>query len=94
VTHPLASLDFARAGITSVVWATGYAPDFGWITCDAFDTTGIPRHVRGVSVVPGLHFLGLPGLSRRASSFIWGVWHDAAYLADQIAAKTAAPATA
>ncbi|MGH4767230.1 FAD-dependent oxidoreductase, partial [Klebsiella pneumoniae] len=34
---------------------------------------------------PGVYFLGLPWLSRRGSTFIWGVWHDAKYIADQIA---------
>ena len=91
VTDPVTALDLAAAGITSVVWATGYAFDFGWIECDVFNPDGSPRHVRGVSDIPGLHFLGLPGLSRRASAFIWGVWHDAAYLADQIAARETTP---
>ncbi len=85
VTDPLAELDLAAAGITAVVWATGYAFDFGWVDCDVFNPDGSPRHRCGVSPVPGLYFLGLPGLSRRASAFIWGVWHDAAYLADHIA---------
>ncbi len=94
MTNPVLALDLAAAGISTVIWATGYAFDFGWIECDAFDARGNPRHERGVSPVSGLHFLGLPGLSRRASSFIWGVWHDAAYLADHIAAKRAAPVAA
>ena len=42
---------------------------------------------RGVTAVPGLYFLGLGWLARRAAPFIWGVWHDAAYLADQIDAR-------
>ena len=90
VAHPLTALDLAAAGISTVVWATGYAFDFGWIECDVWHTDGRPRHHRGVSEVPGLHFLGLPGLSRRASAFIWGVWHDAAYLAEHIAARETA----
>lgn len=90
VINPVIALDLRAAGITSVVWATGYAFDFGWVDIDAFDADGNPRHQRGVSDVPGLHFLGLPGLSRRASAFIWGVWHDAAYLADRIAERTGA----
>jgi putative flavoprotein involved in K+ transport len=49
-----------------------------------FDERGRPKHQRGVSVEPGMYFLGLPWLSRRASSFIYGVWHDARYLADHI----------
>jgi putative flavoprotein involved in K+ transport len=44
-------------------------------------------HQRGVSAVPGLYFLGLPWLSRRASSFIFGVEQDAAHLADHIVAR-------
>jgi putative flavoprotein involved in K+ transport len=87
VTHPRLALDFAQAGITTIVWATGYALDFSWIKLDAFDGQGRPIHERGVSVVPGLYFLGLPWLSRRASAFIWGVWHDAAFIAAHIAAN-------
>ena len=54
---------------------------------DAFDPQGKPQHQRGVSSEPGIYFLGLPWLSRRASSFIWGVWHDAKFLADHIATQ-------
>ncbi|MGH8254970.1 MAG: flavin-containing monooxygenase, partial [Steroidobacteraceae bacterium] len=85
VTDPILALRLADAGVNAIVWATGYAFDFNWIKIAAFDESGHPRHRRGVSVVPGLHFLGLPWLSRRASSFIWGVWHDAGYLAAHIA---------
>ncbi|HTV49604.1 MAG TPA: NAD(P)/FAD-dependent oxidoreductase [Steroidobacteraceae bacterium] len=85
VTHPLTQLKLASAGITSIIWATGYSLDFGWIKLDAFDAKGRPAHERGVSRIPGLYFLGLPWLSRRASPFIWGVWHDAEYLANHIA---------
>jgi putative flavoprotein involved in K+ transport len=87
VTHPVLALNFSEAGITSIIWATGYKLDFSWIKLDAFDAEGRPRHDRGVSVVPGLYFLGLSWLSRRASAFIWGVWHDAAYIAEHIAAN-------
>jgi putative flavoprotein involved in K+ transport len=84
MVHPLLELDLARAGVTSILWATGYAADFSWLQVDAFDSRGKPRHQRGVSSEPGVYFLGLPWLSRRGSSFIWGVWHDARYLADHI----------
>lgn len=90
MTYPMRQLDFAKLGVTSIIWATGYALDFRWLKVDTFDDKGAPKHERGVSVVPGLYFLGLPWLSRRASSFIWGVWHDAAYLADQIATRRGA----
>lgn len=84
VTTPLTKLDLDEAGVTSIVWATGFATDYSWLQVDAFDENGKPRHQRGVSSEPGVYFLGLPWLSRRGSSFIWGVWHDARYLADQI----------
>lgn len=85
-TNPVLALDLAASGITSIVWATGYGLDFGWVKMDVFDEKGRPIHQRGVSAIPGLYFLGLAWLSRRASPFIWGVWHDADYLASQIAA--------
>lgn len=85
MTNPIRSLDLAQAGVTAIVWATGYALDFGWLQVDAFDSDGRPRHECGVSNVPGLYFLGLPWLSMRGSSFIWGVWPDAKHLAAHIA---------
>jgi putative flavoprotein involved in K+ transport len=85
VTDPVLSLDLGAAGISAIVWATGYGLDFGWLKADALDAKGKPRHQRGVSVEPGLYFLGLPWLSRRGSSFIWGVWHDARHVVDHIA---------
>jgi putative flavoprotein involved in K+ transport len=87
VTDPILELNLAEAGIASIVWATGYDVDFGWLKVDAFDEQGRPKHQRGISAEPGVYFLGLPWLSRRGSSFIWGVWHDAKYLADQISTQ-------
>jgi putative flavoprotein involved in K+ transport len=87
VTDPVAHLNLDSAGIRSIIWATGYGLDFSWMDIDAFDDRGRPAHQRGVSIVPGLYFLGLAWLSRRASPFIWGVWHDAEYLAGHIAAR-------
>jgi putative flavoprotein involved in K+ transport len=84
MTHPLGELDLAKAGVTSIIWATGYAVDFNWLDVDTFDEKGKPRHQRGVSKEPGIYFLGLPWLSRRGSAFIWGVWHDARHIADHI----------
>ncbi|NGQ91606.1 NAD(P)-binding domain-containing protein [Rhodobacter sp. HX-7-19] len=87
VTDPILSLDLKAAGVGAVIWATGYVLDFGWIGIDVFDDKGRPRHDKGISEVPGLYFLGLPWLSRRASPFIWGVWHDADHLAGHIAGR-------
>ncbi len=87
VLDPILSLNLAEAGVKSVIWATGYSADYSWMKVDAFDEKGRPRHHRGVSVEPGIYFLGLPWQSRRGSSFIWGVWHDAKHLADRISTQ-------
>jgi putative flavoprotein involved in K+ transport len=84
MTNPLTELVLADAGIGSLIWATGFDVDYGWLDVDAFTENGKPQHERGVSSEPGVYFLGLPWQSRRGSSFIWGVWHDAQYLADHI----------
>ena len=84
VTDPLLALDLAGAEVSSIIWATGFATNYSWLQVDAFDESGKPKHRRGVSSEPGVYFLGLPWLSRRGSSFIWGVWHDAKHLADHI----------
>jgi putative flavoprotein involved in K+ transport len=89
VSEPILELDLAQAGIDSIVWATGYSADYGWLKVNALDANGRPLHQRGVSSEPGIYFLGLPWQTRRGSSFIWGVWHDARYVADHIAKQRA-----
>jgi putative flavoprotein involved in K+ transport len=85
IANPILDLDLGQAGVTSIIWATGYNADYDWLKVDAFDEAGKPRHQRGVSGESGVYFLGLPWLARRGSSFIWGVWHDANYIAHHIA---------
>jgi putative flavoprotein involved in K+ transport len=87
VANPILSLDLAHADVRTVIWATGFASDYSWLKMDVFDERGRPRHQRGVSAERGIYFLGLPWQSRRGSSFIWGVWHDAKYLADRISTQ-------
>ena len=87
VTNPIRELNLENAGISSIVWATGYSVDYSWLELDILDTNGKPQQKRGVSVEPGIYFLGLPWQTRRGSSFIWGVWHDAKYIADRIATQ-------
>ena len=84
VATPITELNLKDTNITSIIWATGYSTDYSWLDADVFHNNGKPRHERGVSAEPGIYFLGLPWQSRRGSAFIWGVWHDAKYLADQI----------
>ncbi|MCR8923153.1 NAD(P)/FAD-dependent oxidoreductase [Dasania sp. GY-MA-18] len=87
LSNPLLELDLAEAGVTSIIWATGYAVDYSWLKVNAFDEQGKPKHQRGVSSEPGVYFVGLPWLSRRGSTFIWGVWHDAKHIAGHIATQ-------
>lgn len=86
VTDPILSLDLKEAGVSTIIWATGFTADYSWLEVGAFEN-GKPKHQRGVSSEPGIYFLGLPWLSGRGSSFIWGVWHDARYIADHIATQ-------
>jgi putative flavoprotein involved in K+ transport len=87
VTAPLTRLDLAAEGISSVIWATGYGVDFGWIDVPVLDERGEAVHHNGISEVPGLYFLGLQWLSKMSSSFLSGVGDDAAVLADHISAR-------
>lgn len=76
----VAELDLARAGISTVIWATGYHPDFGWIDLPIFDAMGFPRHQRGVTDVLGLYFLGLLWQHTQASATLIGPRLDAPHL--------------
>lgn len=84
VTNPVLELDLKEAGITTIIWATGFKFDFSWLEVDAFHPDGTPFHKRGISAETGIYFLGLPELTNRASSFIYGCWYDAKYIATHI----------
>lgn len=77
-------LDLGAAGVTSVVWATGFTRDHRWIEVPAFDGRGYPMHRRGVTWCPGLYFLGLPWQHSWGSGRFEGVGRDAAFLAVRI----------
>ncbi|MEP0855545.1 MSMEG_0569 family flavin-dependent oxidoreductase [Trichocoleus sp. DQ-U1] len=80
-------LDYEKANIGTVVWSTGYQPDFSWIEVPVFDGKGYPGHDRGVTGVQGLYFLGLPWLYTWGSGRFSGIERDATYLADYITAR-------
>jgi putative flavoprotein involved in K+ transport len=80
-------VDLERGDITGVVWATGYRPWYPWLRVPALNPAGQIRHRRGVTDVPGLYAIGLRFQHRRNSTFVDGARHDAAYLADHIAAN-------
>jgi len=81
------TVDLHRAGLSTVVWATGYRPGYPWLNVPVLDRDGRIRHRRGITEVPGLYAIGLRFQYRRNSTFIDGARHDAAYLADHITAN-------
>jgi putative flavoprotein involved in K+ transport len=79
-------LDLRNGEIRSIVWATGFRPDYSWLHIPVIDDKGYLRHDGGVVAAPGLYALGLPVLRRRKSSFIYGAEDDARELVDHLAA--------
>jgi putative flavoprotein involved in K+ transport len=75
------SLDLVAAGIGTVIWATGYRPDYSWLDVPVLDRKARIRHDGGVVSAPGMYVMGLPFMRRRKSSFIDGAGDDAADLA-------------
>lgn len=75
--------------VESVLWATGFRPDYSWIHAQVFDERGQPRQRRGVTDCPGLYFLGLHWQHTRGSALLGWVGRDAEYLAAQIEAYQA-----
>jgi putative flavoprotein involved in K+ transport len=74
--------------VATVLWCTGFRPDFAWIDLPVFDPDGAPAHQRGVvESKPGLYFLGLWFLSAFTSSLLGGVGSDAEHIAAQIASR-------
>lgn len=85
VPRTSAELDLHAAGIGTVIWATGYDLDFGWVDLPVLDEWGYPRHTRGVTTHPGLYAVGLPWLHSEPSSVFAGVGADAAHVVEHLA---------
>ncbi|NOR69738.1 MAG: MSMEG_0569 family flavin-dependent oxidoreductase [Methylomarinum sp.] len=80
------TVDTDQAGISSIVWAIGFRPDYSWIELPCFDDYGHPQFLRGVSNVEGLYFIGLPWLNTWGSGRFLGIAEDSQYLAEVIQA--------
>ncbi|GAA1463869.1 MSMEG_0569 family flavin-dependent oxidoreductase [Williamsia maris] len=78
------TLDLAAAGITTIIWAIGYRPDYRWIEASAFDGGGRPMQTRGVTGVSGLSFIGLPWMHTWGSGRFLGIDDDARHIAETI----------
>jgi putative flavoprotein involved in K+ transport len=90
VADPISELDLKTSGITSIIWSSGFRYDFDWVKLPIFDETGEPLHERGVTQLPGIYLLGLRWLFKIKSAFLilGGPEEDAAYLAEQIMARS------
>jgi putative flavoprotein involved in K+ transport len=82
---PPLTIDLRKAGIESIVWATGLTPDYRWLDLPVFDRRGRIRHDGGV-VAPGVYLMGLPFMRRRKSSYMHGAEDDARELSADLAA--------
>jgi putative flavoprotein involved in K+ transport len=82
-------LDLEAEGVGTVIWCTGFRPDYSWVDLDVFDDRGRPRHTRGVTDVAGVYFLGLPWLHTWGSARFSGIAADARHVAGVIAARVA-----
>lgn len=76
-------LDLAKEHISTVLWTTGYAPDYGWLDVPVERQFGIPVHQRGITDVPGLSFIGMLWQRDNASANLAGVARDAEYIASR-----------
>jgi putative flavoprotein involved in K+ transport len=85
--NPLLEVDLYAAGISTIIWATGFRLDFGWVHVPVFDEAGSPLHQRGITSSPGLYFLGLPWLYKEKSALLFGIGEDSAYLASAIESR-------
>jgi len=79
-----ALFDLADAGVSTVIYATGFHFDFGWIDLPVFDERGYPRYARGVTEMPGLYFCGLHWMQTQGSGLFFGVGEDAEYVVDHL----------
>jgi putative flavoprotein involved in K+ transport len=83
---PRLELDLAKGAVRTVVWATGYRPDYSWLEVPVLDRKGRISHQGGVVASPGMYLMGETFLRRRKSSFIHGAGDDARDLAAHLAA--------
>jgi putative flavoprotein involved in K+ transport len=81
---PRLSLDLTGGRMGTVIWATGFRPDYAWLQVPAFDRKGHLRHDGGIVDTPGLYVLGLNFMRRRKSTFIHGAEDDVRELSEHL----------
>ena len=77
-------LDIAQEEIGTVIWTSGYRPDYGWVKFPVFDDMGFPIQTDGRTKVPGLYFMGVHWMRKNSSAILYGVGEDAEIVARQI----------
>jgi putative flavoprotein involved in K+ transport len=77
-------LDVQREGIGTVIWTTGYRPEYRWVDLPVFDEMGFPIQVDGCTAVEGLYFMGVPWMRKFKSAILYGVAEDAELVAQHI----------
>ena len=87
---PVTRLDLAGSGIGAIVWCIGFAPDFSWLDASVFNGRGQPKHTRGVTVAPGVYFVGLPWLHTWGSGRFGAVGRDAEHVVQAIRTRLGA----
>ena len=70
IPSPVSRLNLKDAGVSAIVWASGFRCNFDWVKLPIFDEAGEPVHRRGVTQFPGIYFLGLRWLYKRKSAFL------------------------
>jgi putative flavoprotein involved in K+ transport len=85
---PLAGIDeLDLREVGTILWTTGYRPDFGWIDVPLDDGFGWPAQARGLTAFPGLYFVGLNWMHKRKSALLFGVGEDAEHVVSQLAGE-------
>ncbi len=85
--HEVTEIDLRAEGITAILWAIGFRPDYSWLDVDCFDGRGKPAFHRGVTDAPGVYFIGLGWLNTWGSGRFLAIDDDASYLAARIAER-------
>jgi putative flavoprotein involved in K+ transport len=82
---PPLGLDLTRGDIQTIIWATGYRPDYSWLEIPVCDRKGMIEHDGGVVSSPGMYLMGMQFLRRRKSALIDGAGDDARDLSAHLA---------
>jgi putative flavoprotein involved in K+ transport len=90
--EPPLIMNLAKTDIRTIIWATGYRPDYTWLEVPVLDRKGMIHHDGGIIASPGLYLMGVPFMRRRKSTLIDGAGDDARELSGHLASYIGAGA--